>query len=188
MDTLTHPLTSNPWGIGLCALLEILLVLGVFAICVRTELVRDCNSALPDFRTRPFSLAKSQLAFWTVLVIGCFIEVFFTTGTFFNLINNTVLWLLGISTGTTALSAAADGGPPPPSGPQLHKRYFDDILSDTQGMNVHRLQMLLWTVVFGGIFVYETFSKHVFPDFDDNAFILMGISSITYVWLKRGEV
>jgi hypothetical protein len=55
-------------------------------------------------------------------------------------------------------------------------------------MNVHRLQMVIWTVVFGGIFVYASIKKGVFPAFDDQAFVLMGISSMTYVWFKRSEV
>jgi hypothetical protein len=202
------------WGVGLLALLEILLVVGVFALGVRTELVRDSDPQLPDFRQRPFSLGKSQLAFWTVVVIGSFLYIFFATDRYGGLMNNTVLWLLGISSGTAALSAAA-GGPAAPSGsppaapaapppnvpaapppnvpaapapPQVHQNFFTDILSDKQGMNVHRLQMVIWTVVFGGIFVYASIKKGVFPAFDDQAFVLMGISSMTYVWFKRSEV
>jgi hypothetical protein len=33
---------------------------------------------------------------------------------------------------------------------QRHQNYIDDILGDNQGMNIHRLPMALWTVVFGG--------------------------------------
>ena len=70
---------------------------------------------------------------------------------------------------------------------QKHKDFLSDILSDEQGMNVHRLQMLIWTVVYAGIFIYESVKKGAFPDFDPEAFVLMGISSATYVWFKRGE-
>ena len=204
------------WGAALLALLEIVLVIGVLALGAKTELVRDSDPQLPDFRQRPFSLAKCQLAFWTVAVIGSFLYVFFATGRFAGVMSNTVLWLLGISSATAALSAAAGGtaapvAPPPaapaaagaapaasapnasaaaaPSAPpQVHQRFFTDILSDNQGMNVHRLQMVIWTAAFGGIFIYESIKNGVFPTFDDQAFVLMGISSATYVWFKRSEV
>ena len=204
MNDTAETLLAYRWGAGLLALLEILLVVGVCALGARTELVRDSDSSLPDFQQRPYSLGKSQLAFWTVAVIGSFLYVFFATGRFAGVMSNTVLWLLGISSGTAALSAAA-GGPgapaaPPPAGPaapvaapvpappQVHQRFFTDILSDNQGMNVHRLQMVIWTAAFGGIFVYESVKNGVFPSFDDQAFVLMGISSVTYVWFKRSEV
>lgn len=192
MTTNPDSLLSCPWGAGLCALLEIALVIGVFVLCLRTELVRDSDPALPNFRDRPYSLAKSQLAFWMVVVVGSFVWVFFAKEAYSGLLNNTVLWLLGISSGTAALSAAAGGAPPagagvaPPS--QRHQSFLGDVLSDNQGMNIHRLQMLIWTAVFGGIFVYETLTTGKFPAFDDQAFVLMGISSVTYVWFKRTEV
>jgi hypothetical protein len=195
MNSTPDSLLSYRWGSGLLALLEILLIIVTFVLAAKTELVRDNDPQLPDFRERPFSLAKSQLTFWTVVVLGCFLYVFFSTGHFSGLMNNTVLWLLGISSGTAALSAAAGGpaapaatSPPPPAAPQKHQSYFADLLSDQQGMNVHRLQMLIWTAVFGGIFVYVTVKTGVFPAFDDQAFVLMGISSVTYVWFKRSEV
>jgi len=196
MNSTPDSLFSYRWGGGLLALLEILLVVAIFVLGTKTELVRDSDSPWADFRERPFSLAKSQLAFWTVVVLGCFLYVFFATGRFTGLMNNTVLWLLGISSGTAALSAAAAGpaapspatpAPPPPAQAQKHQRFFTDILSDQVGMNIHRLQMLIWTVVLGGIFVYVTIKSGVFPTFDDQVFVLMGISSGTYVWFKRAE-
>jgi hypothetical protein len=218
MNDSVESLLAYGWGVGLLALLEILLIAGVLALGAKTELVRDSDPQLPDFRQRPFSLAKSQLVFWTVAVIGSFLYVFFATGRFAGVMSNTVLWLLGISSGTAALSAAAAGpaapaapppaapaasaaapaasapnapaaaAPPAPAPPQVHQRFFTDILSDNQGMNVHRLQMAIWTAAFGGIFVYESIKTGVFPTFDDQAFVLMGISSVTYVWFKRSEV
>lgn len=187
------PILSTNLGYGILALLEILLATVVFTLCAKTALVRDGDPDEPDFSKRTFSLAKSQLAFWTVVVIGCFIYLYLAKGTANDLLNNTALLLLGISTGTMALAAAANGPSSPPAGAkqatavQKHKDFIVDVLSDNQGMNIHRLQMLIWTIVFGGIFVYESVNKGVFPKFDDQAFVLMGISSATYVWFKRGE-
>ena len=183
---------STHWGYGLLAVLEILLAAGMVALGATTALVRDSDPNQPDFSKRPFSLAKSQLAFWSVVVIGSFIYLYFSAVIFPDIvINNTALWLLGISTGTTALSAAAGAvpaaGASAPAQAQAHKDFFTDILSDNQGMNVHRLQMLIWTVVLGCVFVSETIKTGKFPIFEEQYFWLMGISSATYIWLKRNE-
>lgn len=186
---MNETLLSTRWGIGLLALIEILLVSIVIAFGRTRELLREGDPNQPDFTKRPYSMAKSQLAFWTVVIIGSFIYVYFAKGVCADVLNNTALLLLGISSGTTALSAAAKG-PAPEVGtvpPSVTGGFFDDITSDNQGMNVHRLQMLLWTLVFGCIFVHQVVKGGKFPTFDEQAYVLMGISSATYVWFKRSE-
>jgi len=60
-------LTDSSWGAGLLALVEILLVAGFVWLGNKTELLRDSDPKEPDFQKRPYSMAKSQLAFWIVL-------------------------------------------------------------------------------------------------------------------------
>jgi len=189
----------------LFVLVEIVLI-GIFAVlAARTALLRDVDPTITDFTQRPYSLAKSQLAFWTVIIIGTYLYIFMANPTgIVNVLNATALELLGISMATSA-AAAVTGAPaaPAPRTPvpfstrplqaqaappsQRHLTYIDDVLSDNQGMNIHRLQMALWTLVFGGVFVYLCFSNRSFPDFDQQVFVLMGISSGTYVWFRRTE-
>jgi hypothetical protein len=148
---------------------------------------------IPDFRQRTFSLARVQLAFWTVLVVGSFIYIYLVTGVTSGVLTSTALWLLGISSGTSALSQAAGNNPPntgqvlsTPS-PQRPAGFLSDILSDSQGVNVHRLQMLIWTVVFGCILIARVVTGLAFPEYDTTTYALMGISSCTYIWFKRTE-
>lgn len=192
-------LLAARYGPHLLIAIELLLIATVIALGARTTLLRDSDPKQPDYRMRAFSLAKSQQAFWTIVIIGSFIFVYFSQGVCVDVLNNTALLLLGISTGTTALTAvlpkkdpAKPNEPPPPAGqdhvpPSLHENFLDDILSDNEGINIHRLQMVIWTVVFGGIFIHQVVKLGKFPTFDDQAYVLMGISSVTYVWFKRTE-
>lgn len=217
----TVPLLSHRWGIWLLIGLELVLAFAVFALGTRTTLLRDSGPESQPVTSRPYSLAKTQLAFWIVVVIGSFLYIYFAHGLTAGVLNNTALMLLGISTGTAALSGVARpvttpvvpaaaplpaavpaGAAPAPvplfpavapavpvdrKPPAQHVNFLDDLLSDNEGMNVHRLQMVIWTVVFGFIFIREVLGTGKFPLFDDQAYILMGISSATYVWFKRTE-
>lgn len=181
-------------GLGLLILFEVIVVGLFFWLGGTTELLRDSNLKEPDFKKRPYSMAKAQLAFWIVIITGCFLYLYFKNGNFLKVINNTALILLGMSVATSALSAvakkeatpanpAADHPPPMPT----HESFLKDIVSDNEGMNVHRLQMLMWTVVFGIVFIHQVGKEGVFPEYDAQIYGLMGISSLTYVWFKQGE-
>lgn len=168
----------------------LLLVAGMILAGARTAVLRDDTPAGVAFPLRLYSLGRTQLAFWTTLVVGGYLFLYLTTGQFWGLLNDTALTLLGISVGTTALSAAAGTAtpsPPPPAAPQTHVSFLTDILSDANGTNIHRLQMVIWTVVFGLVFVKQLVTQFAFPQFDGNTYILMGISSATYIWFKRTE-
>lgn len=186
-------LLSTSTGLGLLLLIEVLIVALFLVLGKRTELLRDSDPKQPDFTKRPYSMAKTQLAFWIVVIVGCFVYVYFKKTEFNDVINGTALVLLGLSTATTALSAVAGspGAPSPapdhPAPPPLHENFLSDIMSDNEGMNVHRVQMLLWTVVFGIIFIHQVYKGGAFPDYDEKIYGLMGISSATYVWFKRSE-
>lgn len=186
-------LLTSSTGFGLFLLIEILIIALFLYLGRKTELLRDSDLKQPDFTRRPYSMAKTQLAFWIVVIVGCFVYVYFKKAEFNDVINGTALVLLGLSTATTALSAIAS--PPATSGPApdhpapapLHENFLTDIMSDNEGMNVHRVQMLLWTVVFGIIFIHQVYKGGEFPDYDEKIYGLMGISSATYVWFKRSE-
>lgn len=93
----------------------ILASLGVFLWLAReTDLIRDSAVPLrPDGR-RPYSLARSQMAFWFFLTLSAFFLLWVLTGSM-DTLNTSVLALIGISAGT-ALGAAfvdAAAGPLP---------------------------------------------------------------------------
>jgi hypothetical protein len=62
-----------------------------------------------------------------------------------------------------------------------------DLLSDTNGVNLHRFQLVAWTLVLGIIFWVEVYRELAMPQFGPTLLALMGISSGTYVGLKLQE-
>jgi hypothetical protein len=64
---------------------------------------------------------------------------------------------------------------------------FDDILTDADGISLHRFQAAVWTVVLGLIFLVQVYRNLAMPEFDANMLAVLGISSGAYVWFKVGE-
>lgn len=62
-----------------------------------------------------------------------------------------------------------------------------DILSDVDGISLHRFQSFAWTVVLGGVFLVSVFSSGQMPTFNAYELTLLGISAGTYLGLKIPE-
>ncbi len=71
--------------------------------------------------------------------------------------------------------------------PYEAENFLKDILSDADGISVHRFQMVAWTLVLSFIFAKQVFDTMAMPDFDANLLTLQGISAATYVGLKMAE-
>jgi hypothetical protein len=67
--------------------------------------------------------------------------------------------------------------------------FFVDILTDVDGISLHRFQAAVWTVILGVIFVAEVLHdpSGQMPTFNNNVLILLGISGGTYVGFKIPE-
>jgi hypothetical protein len=74
--------------------------------------------------------------------------------------------------------------PPPPA---VSKGFLKDILSDGEGVGFHRFQMVVWTLVFGLIFIRSVYRELAMPNFDASLLGLMGLSSGTYIGFKFPE-
>ena len=73
-----------------------------------------------------------------------------------------------------------------PSLPSTHG-FLLDLLSDANGVTLHRFQMLVWTVVLGIVFVFGVYRSLSTPQFDTTLLALMGIASGTYLGFKIPE-
>lgn len=73
--------------------------------------------------------------------------------------------------------------PPPP----VSHGFWRDICDDGNGMSFHRLQVVLWTLILGVIFVRSVTQVMTMPEFSDTLLLLMGISSGTYLGFKFPE-
>jgi len=191
-----------------------------------------------------FSFSKTQLAFWTFIILASFIYIWIMTGDL-NTINATGLILLGItsatitasnliskneesrallgdeiekekgSSNTTGIDPAtnkkegdtenrsANGKTPATTIDKQPKtniqrlvdyrthypedNFITDILSDSDGVSIHRLQALVFNLIFGVAFITAVFNNYSMPEFSETQLILLGLSSGTYAFIKHSE-
>jgi len=184
------------------------LILAIVAILVillgaRTPLLRDSivnqltfnqYAALHNIKNpkAPFSLARTQLAFWTVIIFSSFLYVLFRYHDT-PALNNVNLILLGIAATTTASAKVIDDSQKDNgnlSQDQPSEGFLRDILSDKNGVSIHRLQNVLWTFAVGIIYVHYVATQNNLPDetvLTNNLLYLMGISTGAYIGLKTME-
>jgi len=65
--------------------------------------------------------------------------------------------------------------------------FSKDLLTDADGINFHRFQMVTWTIVLGALFVVGVYKALSMPPFSATLLALMGISSGTYLGFKIPE-
>jgi hypothetical protein len=65
--------------------------------------------------------------------------------------------------------------------------FISDILSDGNGMNFHRFQLAVWTLVLSIIFVTQVYIELAMPTFNQTLMGLLGLSAGTYLGLKIPE-
>jgi hypothetical protein len=75
----------------------------------------------------------------------------------------------------------------PPLPPPAVAKGLIDILRDGDGISFHRFQIVVWTIVFGAVFVRAVLKDLIMPEFDSTLLGLMGLSSGTYVGFKFPE-
>jgi len=180
-------------------------------------------SILRDAKHGPYSLGRSQMAFWFLLVIVCLVSTLIATGGLERLPPQ-VLILLGISSATgfasrvinntkranltaeqNALETAKQSNAPTfllgggaarlqeiADALQLPtlstwKDFLMDICSDGDGISIYRVQVVFWTIVLGGVFVWTVTQVVAMPEFPEGLLMLLGISNGTYVALKVPE-
>lgn len=153
-------------------------------------------------KPRPsFSLGRTQLAFWTVIIVSSFIKVLIQNsgagkGIVVPALDAVNLALLGIASGTTIIAKTIDSSQMDSQGaiiPQQDhpsKGFFADIISDEKGASIHRLQNVIWTIIVGAIYIWYVATKSQLPD--DHTITaqllgLMGVSTAAYLGLKSSE-
>ncbi len=183
------------------------IMLGIYTNMLRDE-VNDCdqfnaNAAKIEKRIKhpllnkeyPFSLAKVQLAGWTLIIASSYIYFYLCKGDCTNGdISKTALILMGIGAGSATASSIIDKREIQNNIPrhqnQPSEGFFTDILSDYNGISIHRFQNFVWTVI--AMVIYITKVAHVqkaceLPELSDTILILTGISGATYLTLRAGE-
>lgn len=70
---------------------------------------------------------------------------------------------------------------------QKSEGFFNDLLSDANGVSFHRLQMFVWTIVLGMLFFYSVWVRLAMPEFSATLLALQGITAGTYLGFKIPE-
>lgn len=71
--------------------------------------------------------------------------------------------------------------------PFLTKGWYLDLTTDASGAALHRLQVVVWTVLLGFIFVVDVYRTLKMPEFSDVLLALMAVTSAGYVGFKYPE-
>ena len=69
----------------------------------------------------------------------------------------------------------------------VSESFWKDILTDVNGITLHRFQIVIWTFILGSLFVYSVYRDLAMPEFNGTLLALMGISSGTYLGFKIPE-
>lgn len=220
-----------PWRLFFFFLAMATLLYAMWQLAHQSGMLRD-GQPKDGTKVGTFSLARCQMAWWFVIVLGSFLFlgiVLDTADTF----NTTALALLGISGGTGFVSILMDRGKQTAAAEAKRKAeeerakftsapeaavdaaplqslrmqetaaviskadevlttgesngFLTDLLSDESGVSLHRLQILVWTLVLSVLFVWEVYSELQMPTFSATLLALMGLSSATYVGIKNTE-
>ena len=172
---------------------------------LRNEIFSDenfCKLAKGIKNPRPaFSLGRTQLAFWTVIIVSSFLRAVLCEDSLCDFkvpeISNVNLALLGIAAGTTLVSKVIDTSQKENQGAAISqqdypsKGFLTDIISDEKGVSIHRLQNVVWTLVVGFIYItYVACHCNQMPDehiITPQLLALMGVSTSAYLGLKLNE-
>lgn len=143
----------------------------------------------------PFNLTKVQFGIWTVIISSVYIYLSLFKGDCADAgINKTALVLMGIFAGTAVAGTLIDKKEINDNRPRHQNRpsqgFFIDILSDTNGISLHRFQNFAWTIIAVIVYLYKvTLIKAGcdLPELSDTLLALTGISSATYLVMKTQE-
>lgn len=180
-------------SVVLFLLLAVTLGLAFLWMATRTGVLRDKEpppagqNIEPQQRT--FSLSRTQIAVWTLLVIYAYLFIWIITGEYNTAIPASILIILGISAGTFATATAVDKDKQTNQGTTVSTTagFLSDVSSSDDGASLHRVQFHLWCVVLMMVFCVTTYETMAMPDFNTGLLGLMGISSAAYAGMKIPE-
>jgi hypothetical protein len=167
----------------------VLIVAGLFllflVLAVKTDLLRETGPAPPAGQRRPYSLARVQMAVWTMAILIAWMLLYVLRHSM-DTIPASLVTLMGISAGT-GVAAKQVGDSSLRGGPTVSRGFLLDVLSTETGVSFHRFQMLAFTVVMVAVFWQQAICYLTMPEFPPALLTLMGISSATYIGFKFTE-
>ncbi|PSK91151.1 hypothetical protein [Taibaiella chishuiensis] len=203
-----------------CMVFALLLFLAIL-LQKKFSIICDTSANTP----KTYSYSRLQLLWWTFIVFASFITILLASGQVPVFDPSTII-LLGIGAATSASArlidisdqqqydaeqarvqaAKAAGATEVPEPKTLNKDFASqgfwlDILSDRNGVSIHRLQAVLFNLVFGIWFIYQsvlhlkgvttqtpaTTLNSIIPVIKEYNLVLLGLSAGTYAVIKTTE-
>jgi hypothetical protein len=157
-------------------------VIVMFLVAVRTDALRDAPAL--DGTKRPYSLGRAQMAWWFFLVVLSYSFIWLVTGDR-DTIPPSVLGLIGISSATALAAAVIAPRGDSTISARRSEGWWKDLVADEEGaVTLDRLQIVVWTLVLSGIFLFSVIWELTMPEFNGTLLALMGVSSGTYIGFK----
>lgn len=134
-----------------------LLVLIIF-LQIKYSFISDDSTAT----IKPYSFTRVQLVWWTFIILAIIISIVIASGQIPTLDNSTLI-LLGIGSLTTASARIIDISDKQNNAGavlnvnQTSQGFLLDILSDNNGVSIHRLQAFVFNLLFGLWFIYKSY-------------------------------
>jgi ABC-type multidrug transport system fused ATPase/permease subunit len=195
--------SSSNWRFWICILLLIAFLFAAFYYLVNSDICKDpafdTNGLLKkETSNLSYSFSRTQLWWWTVIIVSCFIFIYADTGVLVPF-NGTVVILLGLGIGTTILGRVidrnqADRLPGTRMQDDVYKKsdFLTDILIDDNGISIHRFQSFVFNIVYGIAFLFSFINSvnnchYPFIEFTEYQLTLLGISSSAYLVIKANS-
>ncbi len=184
-------------GTGLTAFFVIAMVLGIgfMVVASMTGALRDKEPSPKDAagkdtiqpQERAYSLSRTQVAVWTLLVVYAYLFIWLITGEYNTEVPRTILAILGLSAGTYMAAATVDKGKEKNTTVAKNESVVTDLFTTSGGASLHRVQFGLWSIALMIVFIATVYDTLAMPQFDASLLGLMGISSAAYAGMKIPE-
>jgi hypothetical protein len=170
----------------------LVLVLLVVYFDIKYNMLKDVSTA----SKKPYSFSRVQLAWWSVIILASFMTIIAKRG--IPDLDGSTLIILGISAITTGSARIIDISDQKNDVRMIQNQdrenFILDVLSDSNGVSIHRFQSLVFNTTFGIWFISQVLHNlpvnpvnEIIPVLSQNNLILLGLSSGAYVALKTTE-
>ena len=162
-------------------LLLVMFVAGTVFACRSSGVIRDPANGT-------YSLARTQMMFWFVLVTFCFVFIYMSTGQMRGVLTPSTLALVGIYSVTSLFAASpvpAGGAAQPVPGSFFGQLISGGTSGDLKDVTGERLITIIWSIILGAILLNAVVSKFAFPEFDASSLTLAGLSSGSFAGFKK---
>lgn len=186
MGVVALPFLLPAWRIWVAVVVIVGIAVLLVWLGIGSALLRDVGVATSlSAQQRTYSLARTQMAWWTFIIAASYVYRWMTRDTI-PALNGQALALMGVNSAIAVVSRGVDLSRGT-SFPSVKPHFFNDLISDESGVAIHRLQMLIFTVIVGLVFLHTVITTGTMPAVEPYTLTLIGISGATYIGFKAKE-